>query len=141
MLIEFIKSKYNSWNERRFLKKHGCDNWKQYYHRYDSDVNHRATEIKQYFCGYEFVYRFDHGHQVYDWDIWYSGWGAVYDWAVDNCRGKFRFDALRVMPQNGIGLDGKAETVWFINELGGGDYIYVAFKDPKDYTMFLLKWT
>jgi hypothetical protein len=29
---------------------------------------------------------------------------------------------------------------WHINELGGGDYIFAAFKDPEDFFMFSLKW-
>lgn len=141
MLLQTIKNKYKSWSDRRFLKKHGCDNWNQFHYRNDPDVNYRATEVKQYYHGYPYVYRFERTHQIYDWDICYSGWDIVESQVKINCQGKFRFDALRVMPQNGIGIDGKVETVWFINEMGGGDYIYVAFKEPKDYTMFLLKWT
>jgi hypothetical protein len=29
---------------------------------------------------------------------------------------------------------------WHINELGGGDYIFAAFKDPEDFFIFRLKW-
>jgi hypothetical protein len=29
---------------------------------------------------------------------------------------------------------------WEINELGGGDYIFVAFKEQRDYTWFILRW-
>jgi hypothetical protein len=29
---------------------------------------------------------------------------------------------------------------WHINELGGGDYIFIAFKDEVDFMMFMLKW-
>lgn len=141
MILNAIKAKYKSWSDHWFLKRHGCDSWKQYYHMYDPDVNYRANEVKLYYDGYPYVYQFDRNHQVYDWDIWYNGYGVLSEWAADNCSGKVRFDALRVLPQQGISLDGSSETVWFINELGGGDYIYVAFKNSRDYTMFLLKWT
>jgi hypothetical protein len=29
---------------------------------------------------------------------------------------------------------------WEFNDLGGGDYIFVAFNNEKDYMMFLLRW-
>jgi hypothetical protein len=30
---------------------------------------------------------------------------------------------------------------WEVNELGGGDYIFFACQDPRDYTLFLLRWS
>lgn len=139
--IKYLSDKWQYFKDSRFLKKHGCTSWEQYNRIFDPDINIRATEVKDYYCGYPYLHRFaDRTHQIYDWDIWYSGWGIVESWAKTNCQDKFRFDALRVFPQNGIGLDGQSEKVWFINELGGGDYIYAAFKSQRDYTWFMLKW-
>ncbi len=59
MILNAIKAKYKSWSDHWFLKRHGCDSWKQYYHMYDPDVNYRANEVKLYYDGYPYVYQFD----------------------------------------------------------------------------------
>jgi hypothetical protein len=30
---------------------------------------------------------------------------------------------------------------WEINELGGGDYIFAAFKNEQDFNWFLMRWS
>lgn len=141
MILRSIKNKYKSWSDRRFLKKHGCENWKQYQYLFDQRVDKRATNVRNYYFGYPHVYIFNRPHLIYEWDIWFNGENEVVGWVNQHCQNGFRFDALRVTPQQGIGLDGRSETNWFIDEMGGGDFIFVAFADSKDYTMFLLKWT
>lgn len=139
-IIGYPLDRWKHYKDAWFLRKHGCKTWKEYHRNNDPDVCYRASQVKDYYFGYPYVHRFDHNHQIYDWDIFYSGWDIVETWTNANCQDKFRFDALRVMPQQGIGVDGQSETVWFINELGGGDYMYVAFKSQRDYTWFMLKW-
>jgi hypothetical protein len=53
-------------------------------------------------------------------------------WCNENCTDKFRFDFHRVL---------STSNGWEINEIGGGDYIFFACKNPKDYTLFLLRWS
>lgn len=139
-IISYLPCKWRNFRDNQFLKKHGCKTWKEYHYRNDPGVTYTATQVDHYYSGYPYIFRFERGHKIYDADIWYTGQGVVSDWINENCQGGFRFDALRVTKQQGIGIDGKSETVWFIDELGGGDYVYVAFKSQRDYAWFLLKW-
>jgi hypothetical protein len=133
-IVDNIKTKYHSWQENRFLKKHGCESWKQYHRKYDSDFNIRASEIPWIYFGYPYVYCFeDRQHEVYYWDIAIDGAFIITEWCEENLKNKFRFDFHRVVKDT--------HGNWVINELGGGDYIFAAFKDERDYTYFLLKWS
>lgn len=123
-----------SWRAEQKLRKSGCINWEHYRRQYDVDHNYRASRIKDYFHGYPYIYVFEnHNHDIYYWDIGYAGINTVEQWCSKNLKGKFRFDFLRVI-QNYHGE-------WEINEIGGGDYIFAAFKDERDYLMFTLRWS
>jgi hypothetical protein len=135
-LVETIKGKYNAWKDRRFLRKHGCENWKQYHYRFDPDIWKVATEIKNYYRGYPYIYCFEnHNHDVYYWDPAVDGMYVLTEWCKKNCKDKFRFDFHRAMNAPGTAWE------WHINELGGGDYIFAAFKDKRDFNWFLLRWS
>jgi hypothetical protein len=95
--MNFILEYYREWSDQRFLKRHGCETREEYDRKYDPDVVHRATRIKNFYHGYPYVYCFeDHNHNIY---------------------------------------------VWEVNELGGGDHVFFACQDPRDYTLFLLRWS
>jgi len=129
-------NKYRLWKEKRFLKKHGCETREQYNYKYDPDINKLATRIKDFYYGYPYIYCFEmHAHIIYEWDIVYDGVYVATNWCKENLTDKFRFDFHR--------CNRKPSTAneWEINELFGGDYIFFACKDPKDYTMFLLRWS
>lgn len=138
-MIDEIKEKYKYYRDRAFLKKHGCETWEEYNRRYDPDYNIRATRIKDIYHGYPYVYRFDY-NQHFAYRLLYDygpggqryGYHDINDWCNDNLSGKFRFDGHRVIKYN---------NEWEVNELGGGDYIFAAFEDEKDYTYFLLRWS
>ena len=126
---------YRKWSENRFLKKHGCETWEDYMRKYDPDVDHLATEIKNFYHGYPYVYCFDnHNHPIYDWDIAYDGAYVATNWCKQNLKHKFRFDSHRAWRSSATGNE------WSINDIGGRDYIFFACKDSTDYMMFLLKW-
>lgn len=134
-----LKKKYQYYQERSFLKKHRCETWKEYYHRYDPDCEIRASRVENYYHGYQYHYCFDNKKHfayqaLYDYGPggYREGYHDIIDWCDQNIVGKFRFDFLRVSKYNGT---------WELDELGGGDYIFAAFKDEKDYTYFLLRWT
>jgi len=134
--VEGIKLRYREWKEQRFLKKHGCDNWFQYNRRYDPDVVWRATEIRNFYQGYPYVYCFEnHRHEVYHWDVHIDGTYVISQWCDENCKSKHRMDFHRAMKAPSTGNE------WHINELGGGDYIFAAFKDPEDFFLFQLRWS
>lgn len=134
--ISLLRNKIKTWQDNRFLKKNGCETWKQYHYRNDPDVFYPATRIKDYYHGYPYVYCFENRqHEVYYWDLGIDGTYIVGNWCEENCKDKFRLDFHRAMNAPGTAWE------WHINELGGGDYIFAAFKDPKDYTWFLMRWS
>jgi hypothetical protein len=135
-ILTTIKEKYHAWKEHRFLKRHGVATWAQYNHRYDPDINWRATRVNDFYHGYPYVYCFENRrHEVYHWDVHLDGIYVLSQWCKDNCKDKFRFDFHRAMNAPGTAWQ------WHINELGGGDYIFVAFKNERDYTWFLMRWS
>jgi hypothetical protein len=137
-----VRKSYQAWQERRFLKKHGCKSREQYDRRHDPDINNISTRIRDYYHGYNYVYCFENTEtSIYDWDLGYSGLGEVELWCQSNLSSKYRFDFHRVYKQTGIGSDGSTESEWVINEIGGGDYIFFACKDPEDFVIFRLKFS
>jgi hypothetical protein len=129
-----IKQLYLDWREKLFLKKHGFETRAQYERFHDPDYNIRATRIKDYYHGYPYVYHFDdHEHTVYFWDLGYAGHYVINKWCHENLKDKFRFDFLRVIQDS-------YTKEWEINELGGTDYIFIAFKDERDLMWFRLRW-
>jgi YHS domain-containing protein len=133
-LINAIKHHYHAWQERRFLKKHGCENRAQYERRYDPDYNIRASRVKDYYHGYKHVHCItDRDHTIYFWDLGWDGLTAIHNWCKENCKDKFRIDPLRVIKDS-------YTDEWEINEIGGGDYYFIAFKDEQDMMWFTLRW-
>jgi hypothetical protein len=134
-LINFLNDKYKAWHEKRFLKKHGVSSWASYNHQYDTDINWRADEIKHFYHGYPYVYCFEDSLSIiYKYDLYLSGPQVVCDWAESNMKHKYRFDFHRVCNKS---LDDS--NSWIRNEIGGRDLIFAAFKNKKDYTMFVMK--
>ena len=141
-MFETIKARYKSFKEQRFLKRHGCETRKEYNRMYDPDYNIRATRIVDIYHGYPHVYCFENRKNfaytlLYDWGPggFRHGFDDIIDWCEENLRDKFRMDSHRVIKYP------STANQWEVNELGGGDYIFAAFKDPKDYTHFLLRWS
>jgi hypothetical protein len=135
-ILKKIKNKYKVWKETYFLKKHGCETWEQYHYRYDPDVVYRASTLKNFYNGYPYIYCFqDHTHDVYYYDFAYDGTFEVTKWCKDNLVDKFRFDFHRALKAPSTGDD------WNINEIGGGDYLFFACKNPQDFTLFMLRWS
>lgn len=115
------------------LHKEGFKTQAQYDRYYDPDYNIRATRVKDYFHGYPYLHCFENRtHQIYWWDMAYDGSREIVEWCEENCQDKFRFDALRVIK------DYWGE--WTVNEIGGGDYYFVGFKDKLDAFNFKLRW-
>jgi hypothetical protein len=134
--IENIRSRYKEWKDRRFLKKHHCRDWEQYHRAYDPDVCYGSSKIKSYYRGYPHVFVFNCGSEDpflrgRDWEAEYV---IIRDWAKQHCTGgKYRHDIHRVM------LEYWSQE-WEMNELGGGDHLFFAFKDDMDYFKFSLRW-
>lgn len=139
--VEDIRATYKFYRDRAFLKKHGCETWQEYNRKFDPDYNPRASRIQDYYHGYPYVYCFEnYQHDIYFWDVYRDGTFVISKWCEKNLQGKFRFDGHRVHKQTPIGINGSEDSEWFINEIGGKDYIFGAFQNEQDYLHFMLRW-
>lgn len=140
--LEKIKQQWQAKKDRDFLKRHHCVTWEQYHNRYDPDINNRASFINDFYHGYPFIYCFEnHRHYCYQIDRDYGpggitmGFEVMREWCKNNSRDSFRFDIMRSIKSS------STENRWIVNEIGGLDYMFVAFKDSQDYTHFVLRWS
>lgn len=138
----YIKLKKN----QRFLKKHGCRTWEQYNHAYDPDIIRNATLISQYYHGYPYLHYFEEAPSaIYgDWRIWYQN---MRDWCEKNCEDKYREDIHRVIREKGLIHNEYNDTmIWSdtedfsMNDIGGWDVLFFAFKSKQDLVWFKLRW-
>jgi len=147
-LVARIFTKFSQWKDSRFLKKHGCVSWEQYHWRNDPGILYRASTVKDYYRGYPFVHCFErrehHAYQsIYDHGPgdFRDGIHEIKEWCDQYCQGKFRIECHRVIKGDGLGLDGSVSDEWWFNEIAGGDYYFAAFKDARDLTWFMMKWS
>ena len=139
-IIQHIRQRYQTRRDQRFLKKHHCDTWEQYHRNYDPDVWRGCDRVKDWYHGYPHVHCIDNQHH-YAYKLLYDhgpggyryGYDDIWKWCKENCKNKYRPDIHRVMKNHW-------SDQWEMNELGGGDYVFFAFKDERDYMMFLLRW-
>jgi len=145
MILSRLKTKVSNaaraWQEERFLKKHHCLNRAEYNRRYDPDYIPRASQIANYYHGYQHVHCFENRENfvyktIYDYGPggFRDGFDEIYEWCEENLSGKWRYDMLRVMKAPSTG------NQWEVNELGGGDHWFFAFQDSEDYFIFKLQW-
>jgi len=138
-LVSNVKTKIHNWQERRFLRKHGCRSWNQYHRVYDPDYSAKATTLRDFYHGYPYWHVFDnYNHFCYKLTGDYGPGGLIYGfhhmdvWCDDNTKHKFRIDGLRLF---------KNQNEWHINEISGEDRMVFAFKDERDYAWFMLRWS
>jgi hypothetical protein len=139
--IKLIQERYREWRDQRFLKRHHCETWEQYHRWYDPDIARRASDITNWYHGYPYVHRIEsYHHYAYRLIRDYGPGGVMYgyydidEWCRDNCQGKFRSELHRVSWNHW-------SQRWEMDELGGGDYVFFAFKDQQDYLLFALRWS
>ena len=123
----------------RKLKKSGYETWARYKHNRDPDVNMYANQVEYFYKGYPYVYAIeDFNHYAYNTLYDYGPGGTVYGfnemeaWCHEKIRWNFRVDIHRVWKDQW----GK----YSLNDIGGGDIIFFAFKREQDFTHFLLRW-
>lgn len=133
--VEDLRIRYKGWKDRRFLQKHRCDDWEQYHQRYDPNVCYPCSRIKDFYKGYPYVFVFDGGSEdiFIQYGDWMQGLTVIKDWAKNHCTEKYRCDIHRVMRDYW-------SQQWEMNELGGGDYLFFAFKNEMDHFRFALRW-
>jgi hypothetical protein len=140
--IRRIKALIRKYKAKRKLEKSGYKSWAVYRRMRDPDVVYCASRVKDFYQGYKFVHCIENrNHYAYELLYDYGPGGIrygnddMYDWLDQKARFKSRMDMHRVIKYPSTGNE------WTFNDMGGGDYIFVAFKDEKDYMLFLLRWS
>jgi hypothetical protein len=138
-LIGRLYSKYLIWKDQRFLNKHGCENWKQYFHTFDPDINRNAYRVRAFYANYNYYHTFKDGAiaPFQDHTDWLNTYKEVQAWCDTNCKGKWRTDIHRVIPDPSPVHNGPD---YFLNDITGWDFIFFAFMDDADYIWFVTRW-
>ena len=132
-LTDNLKSRWDFYRHAAYLKKM---NWTEEHYQdvNDPDKNLRASSIKDYYHGYPHIVTFEssRGDPWTRYPSWIQAYNAIEIWCEENCAGKWQTDIHRVI-QDYWGN-------WKMNDIGGGDVLFFAFKDVNDAFMFKLKW-
>lgn len=139
-LIRRLKALGRKIKADRKLKRSGYKSWAQYKHNRDPDIERYANHVEDFYRGYPYVYAIkDYNHYAYELQRDYGPGGMIYgydvmkSWCSEKIRWNYRVDCHRVW----VNQWGKAE----LNDIGGSDIIYFAFKREQDFTHFLLRWS
>lgn len=137
-----IRARIRRWKAERKLKRSGYTSWEQYRRNRDPDLWRVASRVKDFYQGYPYVYCFeDRNHYAYELLYDYGPGGIkygsddIYDWLDKNATFTSRLDVHRVIKYP------STSNQWEFNDLGGGDYVFAAFKNERDYVHFLLRWS
>jgi len=140
-LFNSLRDKWDAHLHQRYLQRMG---WTQetYERRNDPRCNIRASITKDYYHGYPYVhiYHTTRGEPWTRYSDWLEGLEQMRSWCRENCQGHWRDDILRVYQRHTIAWDSSTEQEWHINDVGGGDALFIAFDNEVDFTLFLLKW-
>lgn len=135
-----IKARIRKYRAERKLKKSGYLTWRAYRHNRDPGVSRYAQYVEDFYTDYPYIYACENPrHYAYELIADYGpggqwfGYEEMNKWCHEKIRWNFRCDAHRVWENS----QGKME----FNDIGGIDIIYFAFKNEKDFTHFLLRWS
>ncbi len=128
-MIDKLKELCKQYKDARFLKKHGCETWREYNRRYDPDFFSRARYVKNAYRGYKFITKLpDEYYGLREYSM-----KNIEKWCEENCKGKWRIDWFR-------GFYDPKFNDFELNEISGIDELYFAFQDERDYFLFKLRW-
>lgn len=131
-IIKQLKKRYNGWKEKRFLEAHGCETWRQYERKHDTDVGYMARWAHTFYHGYNNILPIEpNGVALYGLK-YHDLVEQMMEWCEQNCQGKWRNDWHRGF------WDGHGN--YELNSIGGGDIMFFAFKEESDYIWFKLTW-
>jgi hypothetical protein len=134
-LIEVFRKKYQVWQFNREFKKSGYTSAQAYLKTIDSDVCYRATTISTFYSGYPYVFRMENYPEPFNLHL-----ENINQWGNEYCKDKWRMDWHRIDCY--FDLDGNIYSISEdFNDFFGSDFMFVAFKNERDYNWFLLKWS
>lgn len=130
-----LKERWDFYRHAAYLKDKGWTE-EQYQNYEDSDRNIRATRVKDYYHGYPYtvVFESSRGDPWTRYDTWIDAYDGIQKWCKENCQEKWRSDILRVFKAP------STSNEWELNDIGGGDALFFAFKNVNDAFVFKLKW-
>jgi hypothetical protein len=136
----FIRHRKN----KAFLKSKRVFSWQEYKLRYDDDIIRHATLVSHFYHGYPYTCYFE---RVPDGELLMPWLKKMDEWCDKNCSGKIRHDIHRVIREKGLIHNEYDDTMLWsdiedfsMNDIGGHDLLFYAFKDEKDYSWFKLRW-
>ena len=139
-MIKQLKERWKGYKEKRFLENYGCKTWREYEIKYDPDVGFRARWAHTYYHGYPHILPVEpqglrNNSPGSLWVNHHVDIEKMVDWCKQNCQGKWRNDWHRGFWDH----QGNYE-VYEINNIGGGETMFFAFKEEADYMWFKLTW-
>lgn len=132
----WIKYKYLEWRWDRILKKSGHRTWHRYFYANDPDYYAPGYTIRDQLHGYPYIYKVDYQSLPIQFDPMLGplkNCEKMIEWCNKNCRKKYRTHWERVVMDH--------EGQYLPNGIGGTDELFFAFKDERDYLMFVLRWS
>lgn len=134
--LRWIKYLFLEWRWDRVLKKSGCKSWEYYFFKNDPDYYAPGRTVKDQLHGYLYISKVDYKKLPTRFDPLFGPiehCEEIIDWCNKHCRGKFRSHWERVI------MDHAGQ--YLPNGIGGTDELFFGFKDDRDYTLFLLRWS
>jgi hypothetical protein len=130
-----LRERWHFYQHAAYLKNKGWTE-EEYQNYEDPDRNVRATRVKDYYRGYPHtvVFESSRGDPWTRYDSWIDAYSAIQEWCKENNQEKWRSDILRVFKAP------STNNEWELNDIGGGDALFFAFKNVNDAFVFKLKW-
>lgn len=120
----------------RVLKNSGYHHWEQYFRANDPDYYAPGYTVRDQLFGYPYIslVSFRHLETVFE-PLWGPIQNAnhICEWCDNHCRGKYRWHWERVIMDH--------EGQYLPDGIAGTDELFFAFKDERDYLMFILRWS
>jgi len=143
MILDFIRSRYKRWVDKRYLKKHNCTSWEQYNHVYDTCRDKSAPNLVDYYFGYKSIVHVRWA-VITNFPSWYHPFAStpyeLTDWCKEHCTDEFRLDRIHGKFINSkfvISTDVDAVAIALHNTY---PEVFMAFKSEKDALLFKLRW-
>lgn len=133
--------KFKAWRKLRadakFLANHDAPTWAAYKKKYDPLLSHAYFygSVRNWYRGYPYIFYWDSPSspiwKLYTGDL-VSAMKEIDNWCEKNILGEYRHDFLQVIETS--------NNDWCDNCFGG-DWLFFAFTDERDFVLFSLRWS